>query len=157
MRMVGVRHTQLQLLHLGHLTQRTEDWAANAARYQIVYRYPLLDRRLVEFALGLPPEHFLHRGQSRCFARQALAGLLPPAVVWNHDKTDPVRSQRLQEVIPKALVALGQRMLASPTLPARAQYLDTPRLLQRLTSGVPIDLIEVGSLWHAVQFLGGSS
>lgn len=53
-----------------HLTQPMEHWAANAARYRIVYRYPLLDRRVVEFALGLPPEFFLHNGRSRWFARQ---------------------------------------------------------------------------------------
>jgi asparagine synthase (glutamine-hydrolysing) len=156
LRAVGVRRTQLWLLNLGHLTQRIEDWAANAARYRIVYRYPLLDRRVVEFALGLPPESFFHNGKSRWFARRALEKLLPAAVVWNNDKTDPVRSKQLAEVSPKVLAALGHQLAARATLPARAAYLDTPCLLERLTSGAPIKFVEVPSLWRAVQFLGES-
>lgn len=58
---VGVRHSMLQNLRRGYLVQRIEDWAASGARRGIEYRYPLLDRRLLEFALGLPPEQFCRR------------------------------------------------------------------------------------------------
>ena len=57
-RLIGVRRTQARLLRSGHLCQRIEGWAASGARHGIAYRYPLLDRRLLELALGLPPEQF---------------------------------------------------------------------------------------------------
>ena len=52
-RRLSVRHAQLRLLRSGHLGERMEGWAASGARRGIEYRYPLLDRRLLEFALGL--------------------------------------------------------------------------------------------------------
>ncbi len=47
-REVGARRTQLRLLRGGHLSKRLEGWASGAAR-GIEYRYPLLDRRLLEW------------------------------------------------------------------------------------------------------------
>ena len=152
--LVGGRHTQLQLLQLGHLTQRLENWAANSARYQMVYHYPLLDRRIVEFALGLPSEFFLKGKWDRWFARQAMTDLLPTAVVWNRDKSDPVRTERFRAVRQEALVSLGKQIREGFTLPSRAVYLDTERLLGRLTSERAIEVDEARSLWWAMQFLG---
>ena len=42
-------------------------------------RYPFLDYRLVEFALGLPDEFKLHRGVHKRLLRQAMTGILPEA------------------------------------------------------------------------------
>jgi asparagine synthase (glutamine-hydrolysing) len=47
-------------------------------------RDPTADRRLVEFALALPVEHFLAGGTTRGLARQGLADRLPPAVLEEH-------------------------------------------------------------------------
>jgi asparagine synthase (glutamine-hydrolysing) len=49
-------------------------------------RVPLLDHRIVEFALSLPPHMklgspVLHRGQTKIILRQAMAGRLPAAIL----------------------------------------------------------------------------
>jgi asparagine synthase (glutamine-hydrolysing) len=44
-------------------------------------RVPLLDHRLVEFVLNLPPQLKLHRGQTKVILRQTMRDRLPPAVL----------------------------------------------------------------------------
>jgi asparagine synthase (glutamine-hydrolysing) len=44
-------------------------------------RVPLLDYRIVEFAVNLPPEMKLHRGQTKRILRQAMAERLPSQVL----------------------------------------------------------------------------
>lgn len=44
-------------------------------------RVPLLDHRIVEFALNLPPHLKLHRGQTKVILRQVMADRLPPQVL----------------------------------------------------------------------------
>ncbi len=52
-------------------------------RHAVEYRYPLLDKRLVEFALGIPDDLFEPRqGYSRYLFRSAVADLLPAEVTW---------------------------------------------------------------------------
>lgn len=40
----------------GHIGVRMETWAAWSAPYKLQYRYPLTDRRLLEFLMAIPPE-----------------------------------------------------------------------------------------------------
>lgn len=65
------------LLMLGHLGERMETWAAWGAQSDLVYRYPLTDRRLVEFSLGLPPDLLFADGSGRFMARASVADCLP--------------------------------------------------------------------------------
>ena len=58
---------------MGILSMRLEGWAARGAHYGLEYRYPLLDRRLLEFALGLPPEQFKRPAAARWLMRHALS------------------------------------------------------------------------------------
>jgi len=92
----GVHKQQLALLAHGHLTQRMEGWAQAGGRLGIEYRYPLLDRRLVEFALGLPPDAFMHTGWKRYLYRQSMAGILPDDVRWHKVKDQPARPRRAE-------------------------------------------------------------
>ncbi len=75
-RPIGARRTQLWLLRDGHLSERMEGWAASGARRGIEYRYPLLDRRLLEFVLGLPPEQFRHGQRGRWLMHRAFDPVL---------------------------------------------------------------------------------
>ena len=63
-----------------------------AAAFSIEPRFPLWDRRLVEFCLALPPEQKLHDGWSRMVMRRGMSHVLPPEIQWRRDKTDFVPS-----------------------------------------------------------------
>ena len=132
-RYFGVRQAQLVLLQGDHLSARIEDWAASGARHGIEYRYPLLDRRVLEFALGLPPEQFQRGGHSRLLMRRALLEVLPPEVCWHTSKADPARTDPLLDAQVQALPAIGEELMARTTPPARARYVDMEQLLANLS------------------------
>ena len=151
LRPVGVRSAQLQLLRAGHLSERIEGWAAGGARRGIEYAYPLLDRRLLEFALGLPPEQFRRGRWGRWLFRRSLGAVLPPAVCWNAGKTDPARSEPLIDAFVEQFPTIRE-MLAVRT-PSRAGYVDMPRLLERLDAARFRERPEPGPILRALQFL----
>ena len=128
----GMRDLRVHFLQRGHLTNRLEGWAASGARHGIEYRYPLLDRRVLEFALRLPPEQYRRGRWSRWLMRRALDPVLPPEVCWNSSKGDPEPMEWLVAVIADALPAVRGMIEERPTPPSRARYLDMPRLLAEL-------------------------
>lgn len=87
----GVKNTQIALLQHGHLSYRMESWAGHGATLGITYVFPLLDRRLVEFALSIPGWLFFKDGRRRYLYRTAMAGILPDTVRWIDVKEDPIR------------------------------------------------------------------
>jgi len=60
------------LLLNGHLGARMATWAAWSAAYGVQHRYPLTDRRVIEFVLGTPYEQFFFNGKDRYFSKSAL-------------------------------------------------------------------------------------
>ena len=85
-----------ELLALGHLNNRMESWAASGAERGIVYRYPLLDKRVIEFAYSLPAYSFHHLGFPRFLYRKAADRILPESFVWTFPKRENSRFQRWQ-------------------------------------------------------------
>lgn len=79
-RKVGKRREMTRALMAGHLQARIEAWAAQGARDDIQYVYPLLDLRLIEFCLGTPPALFAHPKQTRGLFREVMRGLLPEEI-----------------------------------------------------------------------------
>ena len=150
-REIGVCSTQLRLLQAGHLVDRIEGWAASGARRGIEYRYPLLDRRLLEFALGLPPEQFRRGRWGRWLFRHGCRTLLPPEVCWNRLKADPARSETTQDAFVEAFPAIRQRLVART--PSRASYVDMQRLLERLDAARFRAKPEPGPMIRALQLL----
>ena len=125
-RPIGVRGIQMALLHGGHLAERMEGWAASGGRRGIEYRYPLLDRRLLEFALGLPPEQFRRGKERRWLMRNTLRTVLPPEVCWHPSKLDPARSDAMADAVCAVLPEIQAQLAARP--PRRAKYVDMPIL-----------------------------
>ena len=139
---------------MGHLTQRIDAWTATGAQHHLVYSYPLLDRRVLAFALGMPIENFRHGPWGRWFMRQALARVLPPEVCWHRDKTDPARGRHLRTVTDQALRAVGHSLASVPSLPARARYVDMPRIARDLKpQSMDVNDIPRGFLRHVLCFL----
>ncbi|MBC7390001.1 MAG: hypothetical protein H7329_12360 [Opitutaceae bacterium] len=63
-----------------------EDWDCGSSHHQIEITYPLLDRRVVEFLLQLPVEHFYSEGFTRGLIRKAMDGILPEKIKTRKDK-----------------------------------------------------------------------
>jgi asparagine synthase (glutamine-hydrolysing) len=62
----------------------TADWFAKIrASYGIDVRTPALDKRLVEFCIGIPEGQYLRKGRDRWLIRRAMKGRLPDVVLEN--------------------------------------------------------------------------
>jgi len=70
-----------------HVSQRLEYCALAARKHGIEYRYPFLDKRLVEFYLSIPPRLKAQNGIKRYAIRKAIEGLLPKEIQWRNDKS----------------------------------------------------------------------
>lgn len=121
------RRVQHALLDNGHLAARMATWANWAAPHRLIYRYPLTDRRVLEFALGLPRELLWQEGTHRWVYRRALHDLLPAGL----GKYDTVNERKRYD----QLVECRQR-LADQTRQGRylapCPWLDVARLNERL-------------------------
>lgn len=73
------------VLHRYILTAR-ERYDRIAAQWGVEARDPYLDRRLLEFAVSLPPEQLQRDGWPKIIQRHAMDGLIPDAVRWRVGK-----------------------------------------------------------------------
>lgn len=84
------RDNHLGYLKYYHLQNRIEPWAINGYMHGIEYRYPLLDKRIVEYMLKVPSEHLCKSTHFREVLRLISEGILPEEVRWKKQGTDPV-------------------------------------------------------------------
>ena len=68
------------------LTGRLEGCALMAASYGVDYRWPMLDRRLIERYLATPSIEKRHRRWGRYLHRRACEGAVPHAILWKEGK-----------------------------------------------------------------------
>jgi len=80
----------LRLLQFYHLQERCESWAVNGYRRGVKYRYPLLDKRIIEYMLKVPSELLCKTDYFRPVLREISGDILPDEVRWNWSKNDPV-------------------------------------------------------------------
>ncbi|MGH9144933.1 MAG: asparagine synthase-related protein [Vicinamibacterales bacterium] len=72
----------------GEQTFRTDHEERYHAACGLEQRHPLMDRRLVEFALALPPRLRCSQGKSKALVRWAMSDTLPEAVTGTSSSTD---------------------------------------------------------------------
>ncbi|WP_313114049.1 asparagine synthase-related protein [Aequorivita sediminis] len=85
------QEVHLKLFKENHLADRTEDWAVNGSRKGIEYRYPLLDKDIIEYILKVPSRLLYKDGYRRIILREISEGLLPESVRWHRSKFDEVK------------------------------------------------------------------
>ena len=141
----SVRTTQLGLLLAGHIGHRAEGWAEAGGRLGVEYRYPLLDRRLLRFALGLPPDMYRRGRWSRWIMRHALRTVLPDEVLWNRRKEEPAVTEAKVRAMIEAVPEIRRNLASRSAPPGRSQYLDLDRLMTSLDS-FPHGPLQVGLL-----------
>lgn len=128
-----VRENQWRWLNNGHLTKRIEAWAVNGARQGLLYSYPLLDRRILEFCLGTPPEQFVQQGEKRSLMRRAVEGILPAAVQWNRYKMEKAAFPILGRRLLSALPVLSDRLCLKEGDRPAARYVDLKKLEEAIS------------------------
>jgi len=95
------RAVHLQLLTLGHLSARATDWYIHGQHLGIEYRYPLLDKRIIEYMLKVPSRCFVGGNDYRIVLRFLAKDLLPESVINNKSKDDPVKSHFIRKFWPE--------------------------------------------------------
>lgn len=99
-----------------------------AATVRYEYRYPLLDRDLIEFLLRLPPDQVRRPGDRRSLMRRTVGALLPPEVLGRRRKASLKRG-------PVLLLEQKRRTIEAlfrDSLLEQAGYIDSKRLLSSL-------------------------
>jgi asparagine synthase (glutamine-hydrolysing) len=117
---------RLRLISRPQLAHRLEIWAQTGARYGLAFAFPLLERRVVEYALSLPADLYLRGGFRRRLFRDAMEGVLPDLVRLRHQKFQP---------FPGSALVLADRQ---PELLAR---LEAYRAHQAVRAVVDLDLL----------------
>jgi asparagine synthase (glutamine-hydrolysing) len=106
----GIKNAQVYLYHHGHLHERIESWALSSFSHRFEYSYPLLDRRIIEFAIGIPEELFYQiRGRERRLIKSAVSDLLPSDIVW-FAKPDEVKVNREMQRVYAESVKILQKV-----------------------------------------------
>ncbi|MDH5523379.1 MAG: asparagine synthase-related protein [Desulfobulbaceae bacterium] len=93
-----IRAHMLGFLQYGHLQGRMESWAATALANRLEYSYPLLDKRIVEFILGVPADFFVNEQTGRHLFRLAADGLIPHKILWKDKESEANRIKKLLEI-----------------------------------------------------------
>ncbi len=119
-----------RFFQFGHIGERMSSWAAMGARVGIDYRYPLTDRRIVEFMLGLSPEHLWADGYPRYFAR----ALMKRRTRDPFPKADPANEAHRMSTR-KACWAELSVVARAGAYDGACEWLDMPRLRRDLVRG----------------------
>ena len=81
----GLTHSHLQRVLNPYLTVAIERYGRVASYVGVENRHPYLDKRLVEFCLGLPWDQKVRNGWSKYLLRKEAATLLPEGLAWRRD------------------------------------------------------------------------
>ena len=103
---------------------------------RIEYRYPFLDRDLVEFLFSIPPEQLLRPGRRRSLMRRALVEIVPHEILERRRKAFQLRAplSALQQAYPKLLKLFADAAIASAGFVDIAQL---RRSLKAIAEGDP--------------------
>jgi hypothetical protein len=84
------RERHLNLLYNYFNPELTEHWAIMGFKNGIVYRYPLLDKRIIEYVLTIPSHLMVRNETERILIRDLCKDLLPESVLKIKVYIDPV-------------------------------------------------------------------
>ena len=142
--MLPGRALRISKLVGGEISQRSEELTAQGRPDDVEIRQPLLDRRLVEFALGLPSWLIDDGRTDKLVLREAMRGVLPDEVI----ELEEIRSDA---VIREAMRTRGSQLLglAHNTRSADLGYVNEPLLFDRVASFLRGEHDDV-SFWNAL-------
>ncbi|MDQ0346815.1 asparagine synthetase B family protein [Ancylobacter vacuolatus] len=107
---------------------------ASLARYGVDTRDPTADRRLVDFCLALPEQHFIHEGRTSSLLRDAMEGLMPAGQLAR--RTRGYQAADWFEGVVAARDGLLAEIARLESSPLASRALDLPRL-RALATALP--------------------
>jgi asparagine synthase (glutamine-hydrolysing) len=140
-----IRKDMLYWYHYGHISTRIESWETGTRANCLEYRYPLLDKRLLEFVVGIPGDFFEKDGTGRYLFKKAIQDLISSDILWHTTKLEPQRVQRLLDFAPE----LFKRIKESPELDRRSCFINTKRFknsidaLKKYNGNLDTDRIQI--------------
>ena len=84
------RQMHLNVFRFYNIPDRCESWHVMGFRKGIEYRYPLLDRRIIEYMLKVPSNLLCKTRYFRPLLREIGKGILPEEIRINESKNDPL-------------------------------------------------------------------
>jgi asparagine synthase (glutamine-hydrolysing) len=91
-----VAERQRIMIKSGYHEAGLESWTILGRRANIRYLYPYLDKRIVEFALSIPPELYFKHGHTRYLYLKALEGILPDYLTMKPKASESYRVRQLK-------------------------------------------------------------
>lgn len=129
----GVKKNQLALYNYGHIHYRIESWALSAFSKRIEYRYPLLDKRIVEFAIGIPEELFYPReGKERSLIKEAVSDLLTHDILWSSKPHEIKRNKTLKKDYAQSMKIIRDKYYSKDCKFYKNKYVDCNKIKDRL-------------------------
>ncbi|MBE0674535.1 MAG: hypothetical protein IH591_07740, partial [Bacteroidales bacterium] len=89
----------LRMLQFYHLQRRCENWMIIGYREGVEYRYPLLDRRIIEYMLRVPSELLCRTALFRPLLRELGRDILTEEIRLNNSKADPVSMKHTWDLL----------------------------------------------------------
>ena len=149
----GVRNMQLALYNLGHLQGRVESWFLSSISKRIEYRYPLLDKRIVEFSVGIPEELFYpQKNRERPLFKTAISDLLPLDILW-FDKPNEVKINIANRKRYEASIKVLKKSLSHQPLELRDKYYNYDKVYKNLFDLNKDDACKLGNVVTPILFL----
>ena len=127
-RLLTPRAQQIFNLQFGHLSNRMAGWSQLGAPHGVQYSYPLLDKRLIEFVLGVPWRLFDRNQGNRSMMRRVVQGLVPEIVAKRFDKTEQSISGQIEKIAHDAVLPFKDLMLLIKENGPRSRYIRTKDL-----------------------------
>ncbi len=113
------RGMHLKVLRFSGLPARCECWHRMGFMKGLEYRYPLLDKRIVEYMLKVPSENLCRTSFFRPLLRDIGRGVLADEVLANESKNDPVywsHTGAMNEVVASSLMEEEEQWEKNPDL-----------------------------------------
>lgn len=131
-----VRRRQYAMLHCGYHQERIECWDILGRRAGVEYVYPYLDRRIVEFAIAIPPDLYYRHGKSRYLYRKSLGEMLPE---YLRDNRKLQEKRRVLQLLRESLKALADPEVLELVANAESPYVNTGLLLAKCRERVSLN------------------
>lgn len=129
---IGVHRQQKWRLEFGDLQSVVEEQTVWATSYGITHTYPMLDRRVLEFAYRIPSDLFYQKRIGAYLYRTAMRDVLPEDIVWNTGKLDHVRYTTSEKRWGELWSMFGEQVCSGEWEKFKNPYVDLPRLTTRM-------------------------